>query len=169
MTALLTQPNIRAALERSGLLPASADVVARLTSACEHPEIDPEGILEITRATWATEDQGADDVLVVQTKSGVFMIIKIKRKLLRRGGTVRLRCLYEWYQDLTDDDEMAGPSVVFLAKPGHHDFLLSFPTKRERDRMFPCLFEAHRGHFSRWGAQLDPTNLVAGVRPDSRA
>lgn len=169
MTALLAHPNINAALVRSGLLPASADVVARLTSACEHPEIDPEGILEITRAAWANEEQGADDVLVVQTKSGVFMIIKVKRKLLRPGGMVRLRCLYEWYQDLTDDDEMAGPSVVFLAKPGHHDFLLSFPTRTERDRMFPCLFEAHRGHFSRWRLQLDPANVVAGARPDPRA
>ena len=151
MTDPLSLPNIQAALERSGLRPLSSDVYERLTSACKHPEIEPGGILEITRANWGTEQQRADDVLVVQTRAALFLILRIKGKLLRRDEMARLRCRYDWYQDLIEDDEMAGPSVFFAAQPGHHDFLLSFPTTRERDRMFSCLFEAHRGRLSRWG------------------
>jgi hypothetical protein len=68
MTSVLANPNIRAALERSELLIATPDVAERLTSACEHLEITPDGILEISRADWATEKPGAEDVLVVQAK-----------------------------------------------------------------------------------------------------
>ncbi len=161
MTALLAYPNIKAALERGGMLPPPPDVSERLAIACENPEVEPDGILEISRADWGTEDQSAPDVLVVQTKAGLFLIVKVKRGILRPAGTVRIRCLYDWYQDVVDDDEMAGPSVVFLAKPGHHSFLLSFPNAHERERMYRCIFEAHRGLFSRWGLQLDPANFLA--------
>jgi hypothetical protein len=161
VTPLVERPNVRAALERGGLLPASPELLEQLTSACEHPEVAPDDILEISRAIWATDEQSADDVLVVQTRVGVFMIVKVKRRLLQPGGMVRVRCLYDWYQDVAEDDEMAGASVVFLAKPGHHHFLLSFPNAAERHRMFLCLFEAHAGLFSRWGLQLDPNDYVA--------
>ena len=159
MNAALANPNVKAALERAGLFPPPPEVSERLTSACEHPEVEPDGILEISRADWGTEDQSADDVLVVQTKAGLYLIVQFKRGLLRSTTTARIRCLYEWYRDLVDDDEILGSSVVFLAKQGHHDFLLSFPTAHERNRMYPCLFEAHRGLFARWGLQLNPADF----------
>jgi hypothetical protein len=150
MTDVLAFPNVKAALERAGMFPPPADVNERLTSACEHPEVTPDGILEISRADWGTEEQSADDVLVVQTRVGVFMILKVKRRMFRGPGMIRIRCLYDWYEDVVDDDELAGPSVMFLAKPGHHHFLLSFPSSQERDRMYRCLFAAHSGRFSQW-------------------
>ncbi|MDQ3742093.1 MAG: hypothetical protein M3389_14225 [Actinomycetota bacterium] len=158
---ILDRANIEAALRRASLFPPSDDVLERLNSALEHPEVEADDILEITRADWATDEQSADDALVVQTRAGVFLIIDVPRRFLRPGGRVRVRCLYEWYRDVGADDEMAGTSVVFLAKPGHHHFLLSFAQRDERDRMFRCLFEAHAGIFSRWGLQLDPAEYGA--------
>ena len=99
-------------------------------------------------------------MLVVQTRSGVYMIVKVKGRFLKPDGMGRIRCLFDWYRDLCEDNEILGSSVVFLAKPGHNDFLLSFANAQERNRMFGCLFEAHAGHFSRWGLQLDPANYA---------
>lgn len=150
MSTLLEHPRIKGALERSGLFPASSDVVERILLACDHPEIDPERILEITKADWGTEEQSADGVLVVQTPQGLFLIVDVPRRFLRPAGHVRLRYLYEWQQDLIEDDELAPPGIFFVAKPGHVDFLLHFTNQDERDRMFRCIFEAHRGLFDRW-------------------
>ena len=68
LAAFLAYPNIKAALERGGVFPPPPDVSERLAIACENPEVEPDGILEISRADWGTEDQSAPDVLVVQTK-----------------------------------------------------------------------------------------------------
>jgi len=160
VTSPLVAANIDAALKRAGLFPPSQDVGTRLQSACEHPEISTDDILEVTLADWGNEEQSVDDVLVVQTKAGVFVIAEDRGGLFKRATRARIRFLYEWYNDLIDDDEMAGASVVFLAKPGHKDFLLSFRNRGERDRMYQCLFQAHRGRFAKWGLALDPASYV---------
>lgn len=160
MTSYLEYPNIRAALERARLMPPSRDVIERLGSACGRPDVEPDGILEITRADWGNEKQSADNVLVVQTQIGVFIVVRVQGGFLRSDKLGPIRCLYEWYEHVAEDDEMAGTSVMFLAKPGHLHFLLSFARAEERDRMFRCLFEAHAGSFARWGLQLDPANYV---------
>jgi hypothetical protein len=160
VTSCLSYPNIRSALERARLMPPPRDVVERLESVCERPDVEPDGILEITKADWGTEQQSADDVLVVQTRTGVFMVVKVKGGFLRPDGMVRLRCLFEWYEHVVEDNKTAGASVMLLAKPDHDHFLLSFARVEERDRMFRCLFEAHAGYFARWGLQLDPARYA---------
>jgi hypothetical protein len=72
-----------------------------------------------------------------------------------------IRAPLDYYNDLAEDDEIAGPSVFFLAKNGHKPFLLSFQSAHERHRMFNAMFDAHQGRFERWGLQLDPANYVA--------
>jgi len=56
MTSLLNLPNVNAALQRASMFPPSSDVIERLRSACEHPDVQPDGILEISRADWGTEE-----------------------------------------------------------------------------------------------------------------
>lgn len=162
MSSCLEHPKVQAALKRASLYPPTPDVAELVRSACDHSEIDADEILEITRGGWGNEEQSADDVLIVQTRQAVFVILKVKRRLLQPGGIGRIRFRYEWYHDLGEEDELAGAGVMFLGKEGHKHFLLTFPTTHERDRMFRCLFEAHRGLFSRWSElQLDPTNYMA--------
>lgn len=162
MSICLEHPNVQTALKRAAIYPPTPDVAERVKSACDHPEIEPDGILEITRGGWGNEEQRADDVLIVQTREAIFVIIKVERRWRKPAGFVRLRFRYEWYTDLIEDDELAGAGVMFLASEGHEHFLLTFPSSHERDRMFRCLFEAHRGLFSRWSSlQLDPANYVA--------
>src|SRR5690348_8859115 len=63
MSSCLEHPNIQAALKRAALYPPAPEVAELVTSACDHPEIEPDGILEITRGGWGNEEQSADDVL----------------------------------------------------------------------------------------------------------
>jgi hypothetical protein len=162
MSSCLEHPKVEAALRRASLYPPAPDVAELVRSACDHPEIEADGILEITRGGWGNEEQSADDVLIVQTREAVFVIINVPRRWRKPGGMVRVRLRYEWYWDLIEDDELAGAGVMFIANEGHKDFLLTFPTTHERDRMFRCLFAAHHGQFSRWSEfQLDPANYVA--------
>lgn len=160
MMSGLEHPNVRAALERAGLHPPSPVVAERVTLALGHADIEPDEILEFSEVDHGTEQQTLQDCLLVQTRQGMFMVTTVKRGLFRPDVPVRVRCLYSWYRDLIEDDELAGPSVFFVANPGHHDFLLSFKSTAERNRMFPGLFEAHRGRFVRWGMRLDPANFA---------
>jgi hypothetical protein len=145
----VNHPNVKAALERAHLWPPSKDVKQLVNSACDHPQITAADILELSRGNWGNEEQSARDVLIVQTRAGVYIVIKVKHGPFSTE-MVRLRCLYEWYRDLAENDELDGPGIFFVAKEDHHDFLLSFPTPRERDRMFSGLFQAHGGRFERW-------------------
>jgi len=162
MTALLSNPKVAAALQRAGMSTPSPDVIDRLRFACEvlNDGPDPDDILEISQADWATEDQGTD-VLVIQLRDAVLLVGKGKRGRFKPMETFAIRSPYDYSQDVAEDDEIAGASVFFLAKDGHKPFLLSFATSAERHRMFRCLFEAHAGYFSRWGLHLDPTNYAA--------
>ena len=161
MTTPLDNPKVIAALERAGMSSPSPDVIDRLTFACNLADgPDPDEILEISQADWANEDQGTD-VVVIQTRDGVLLVGKGKRGRFKPMETFAIRGPYNYYQDLAEDDEMAGASVVFLAGRRHKPFLLSFSNAGERHRMFRCLFEAHAGHFSRWGLQLDPTSYIS--------
>jgi hypothetical protein len=160
MTALLHDPNITAVLQRAGIPSPSTDVMDRLEYACHNLEGGAESILEVSQADWATEEQGTD-VLVIVTRTVVYMIGQGRRGRFRPMEKFAIRAPFDYYSDLAEDDELAGPSVVFLAKDGHKPFLLSFQSAHERHRMFNALFDAHRGRFERWGLQLDPAKYVA--------
>jgi hypothetical protein len=156
----LNAPNVREALERSKLWPPTGQVRERLAFALDTINDGPEAILEITKADWATEDQGTD-VLVVLVRDALLMIGSASRSRFRRAEPIAIATTLDRYRDLVEDDEMAGASVVFLAKDGHKPFLLSFETRSERDRMFHCLFMAHRGDYSAWGMRLDSADYLA--------
>jgi hypothetical protein len=157
----LNNPKVVAALQRAGMPTPSVDVIDRLawafTALRDGP--DPDGVLEISQAEWATEEQGTD-VVVIQLRDAVLLIGKGKRGRFKPMEHFAIRAPYDYSQDLAEDDEIAGASVFFLPKVGHKPFLLSFANAHERHRMFRCLFEAHAGSFSRWGLQLDPANYV---------
>lgn len=160
MTTPLDNPKVIAALQRAGMSSPSADVIERLTLACQQLEGGADAVLEISQANWANEDQGTD-VLVVQTRDGLLLVGKGRRGRFKPTETFGIRAPFDYCHDLAEDDEIADASVFFLAKDGHKPFLLSWTDEEERHRMFMAMFEAHRGIYSRWGLQLDPANYVA--------
>jgi hypothetical protein len=160
MTLDLSNPHLKEALHQAGMSTPSADVIERLTFACHEIEGGADAVLEISQADWATEEQGTD-VLAVQTRSGLLLVGKGKRGRFKPLETFGIRAPFDYYQDVAEDDEMAGASVFFLPKDGHKPFLLSWRDADERHRMFQSIFQAHRGHYEKWGLQLDPANFVA--------
>lgn len=156
---MIDEPEVSSALQRAGLWPPAAKVRSRLELALQHVEAASE-VLEVSQAKWANEEQGAD-VLVVQTRTGLLLLGEGKRGRFKPTEPFVIRAPYDYYQDLAEEDELAGASVFFLAKGDHKPFLLSFANARERHRMFLSLFPAHRGDFSRWGIQLDPANYAS--------
>jgi hypothetical protein len=160
MTVDLSSPHLKEALDRAGIPAPSADVIERLTFACHEIEGGADAVLEISQAEWATEEQGTD-VLAVQTRGGLLLVGKGKRGRFKPMETFGIRAPFDYYQDVAEDDEMAGASVVFLPKDGHKPFLLSWRDADERRRMFQNIFQAHGGHYAKWGLQLDPANYVA--------
>jgi hypothetical protein len=160
MTGELSNSYVKGALDRAGMAVASADVLERLTFACREIEGGADAILEISQADWATEEQGTD-VLVVQSRGGLLLVGKGKRGRFKPMETFGIRAPFDYYQDVAEDDEMAGASVFFLPKTEHKPFLLSWSSSAERDRMFQSIFQAHAGRYEKWGLQLDPANYVA--------
>jgi hypothetical protein len=150
MTVDLSNHHLKQALDRAGVLAPSADVIERLTFACHEIEGGADAVLEISQADWATEEQGTD-VLVVQSRSGLLLVGKGKRGRFKPMETFGIRAPFEYYQDVAEDDEIAGASVFFLPKDGHKPFLLSWRGADERHRMFQAIFQAHAGRYEQWG------------------
>jgi hypothetical protein len=149
-------PNVRAALERAGLWPPTAQTRERVERACRGLDDGADEILEISHADVRNESAGLGDLLLVLTRTRLIGLGEIRRGILRKTETAAIVVTLDHFYDLIEDDELEPRSIILVAKEGHRDILLTFRTLHERHRMFGCVFEAHRGDFSRWGTQLDP-------------
>jgi hypothetical protein len=152
----LTSPEISATLERAGMLPPSSRAVAQLEAAWATAGGGDESLLEISRAQWGNETEGPEDVLVVLLRKTVVLVSMQKKGFLGAPQPSPRPLALADYQDVGEDDEIFGHSVVFLAPDEDDHFLLSWRDAAERQRMFMAIFDAHRGRFGRWGVQLDP-------------
>ncbi|HTU79667.1 MAG TPA: hypothetical protein VMF09_12990 [Solirubrobacteraceae bacterium] len=140
----------------------SPEVLAQLDVACRGVEGHADAVLEISRATWATETRSAD-VLVVLTRKSLVLVGMQKQGLFKPATPAAMTLRLADYNDLgeIEVEELAGPTVMFLAPEESRHFMLSWPDPDERHRMFMAMFDAHRGNYARWGLQLDPANYVA--------
>jgi hypothetical protein len=146
------------ALERAGL-PPSHEVVGLVDVACASLGEGRDAVLDVSRAEYATETEGAD-VLVVLARERVALVALQKPGLFRRAEPVVMVVPFSDYRDVAEDDEFAGHSVFFLPREPNEPFLLAWADARERDRMFRAIFAAHAGRYERWGLQLDPGNFA---------
>lgn len=147
------------ALERAGLQSPSSEMVDQLDAAGAP---DADDVLEVSRATWATETNGAE-VLVVLNRESLVLVEMQKRGFFRPATPVAVTLRLGDYRDLgeLDDADLPGPAVMFLAPDERDHFMLIWQDRRERDRMFAAMFDAHRGRYARWGLQLDPESYAA--------
>jgi hypothetical protein len=120
VTSVLDNPNVGAVLQRAGIASPSSDVIERLAYACHNLEGGADSLLEVSAADWATEDQETD-VLVILTREAVYMIGKGRRRRFQPLEKFAIRAPFDYYRDLAEDDELAGPAVVVLAKDGHKE------------------------------------------------
>jgi hypothetical protein len=134
-------------------------VVAQLHAACADVKGYTNAVLEISQASWATETNG-EDVLVVLMR-GVLVLVAMRKHGIFSGPEPSRRTIaLADYRDVADDDEFAGPTIWFLTPDEDKQFLLKWDDASERDRMFRGIFSAHAGRYEQWGLQLDPANYV---------
>lgn len=160
MTVDLSNPHLKAVLERAGMPAPSRHVLAQLDAACAGVEGHTNAVLDISQAQWATETDG-EDVLVVLMRKIIILVAMHKRGLFKEPEPSPRTLVLADYQDVAEDDEFAGPTVWFLAREEDKQFLLKWSSTEERHRMFMAMFDAHRGNYARWGLQLDPANYAA--------
>jgi hypothetical protein len=162
MTVDLATNHVAAALQRAGMLPAPPEVLAQLDVACRGTEGQADAVLEISRATWATETRCAE-VLVVLMRESIVIVEMRKSGLFKPVVAMATTLPLADYNDLgeIEVEELDGPTVMFLAPDERCHFMLSWPDHGERHRMFLAMFDAHRGSYARWGLQLDPANYAA--------
>jgi hypothetical protein len=154
-------PKTLAALERAGLAPASTETSELIQFGLGRIGASDDEVLEITRAFWQTDTHGGDSVAILTRETLCVVVAPITTGMLlrRKSAPACAQIPLTTIEDLIDDDkEMGGAVIFFFAEP---NFLLRFEHSAERDRFFPCIFEAQRGLFSRWGLQLDPANYAA--------
>jgi hypothetical protein len=154
-------PKTLAALERAGLAPASTETSELIQFGLGRIGASDDEVLEITRAFWQTDTHGGNSVAILTRETLCVVVAPITTGMLlrRKSAPACAQIPLTTIEDLIDDDkEMGGAVIFFFAEP---NFLLRFEHSAERDRFFPCIFEAQRGLFSRWGLQLDPANYAA--------
>lgn len=157
----MSGPRTAAALERAGLAPASAETSELIEFGLGRIGASDDDVLEITRAIWQNEEYGGDTLTILTRETLCMVVAPVATGMLRRRKTAPacMQIPLATIKDLIDDDvQMGGAVIFFFAEP---EFLLRFEHSAERDRFFPCVFEAQRGFFSRWGLQLDPANYAA--------
>jgi hypothetical protein len=154
------ETHIAAVFERAGMLAPSPDDLALLDAACAGVEGGYDAVLEVSRATWATE-RAREAVLVVLVREAVILVAMRKGGLFRGSQPEARRESLADYSAVAEDDEVLGSSVFFLAPAEDDHFLLSWADRRERRRMFTAIFAAHAGRYEQWGMQLDPAEYGA--------
>lgn len=159
MTVNLSNPHLKAVLERAGMPAPSRQVLVQLDAACAGVEGHTNAVLDISHAEWATETDD-EDVLVVLMRKIIILVAMHKRGLFKEPEPSPRTLVLAEYQDVAEDDEFAGPTVWFLAGEEDKQFLLKWEDADERDRMFRAIFAAHAGRYEQWGLQLDPANYV---------
>lgn len=162
MTVDLANSHLKAILDRAGMPAPSPEILAQLDVACRGVEGHADAVLEISRATWATESRSAD-VLVVLMRESLVLVGMQKQGLFKPAKPAAMTLQLTDYNDLgeIEVEELAGPTVMFLAPEESRHFMLGWPDEDERHRMFMAMFDAYRGNYARWGLQLDPANYVA--------
>jgi hypothetical protein len=140
----------------------SSGVLDQLDAACRAAECNADDVLELSRAMFATETSSAD-VLVVLMRELLVHVAMHRRGFFKPAAPVATVHHLADYRDLgeLDDADLPGPAVMFLAPDEGRHFMLIWHDRRERDRMFAAIFDAHRRRYARWGLRLNPANYVA--------
>lgn len=161
MTVDLTNPKLEAVLERADIQLPSQQILAQLDVAGDGVEGFSDDVLEVSRATWATDTRRAD-VLVVLMRKSLILVEQQKRGLFKSATPTPMTLRLDGYSDLgeIEVEELAGPTVMFLSPEESEHFMLSWSDPDERHRMFMAMFDAHRGNYARWGLQLDRASYV---------
>lgn len=155
-----SDPRIAAVLERAGMVAAPEQVLAQLGAAVDCVGGDLDVLLEVSQATWGTETE-KEDVLVVLVREMV-VLVGMRRGGLFRAPEPQARALrLDSYSYVAESDEFVLNSMIFLAPNEDDAFLLCWSDGGERKRMFQAIFAAHAGHYELWGLQLDPADYVA--------
>lgn len=158
----MTGPRIAAALERSALAPATAEIKQLIDIGLGRIDGSDDDVLEITWAFWQTDTHGGDGLVVLTREMLCVVLAPISTGLLRRkSAPACVQVPHAAVRDLIDDDEIDGSVVYVLGAEENRDFLLRFSRSAERDRFLACVLEAQRGDFTRWGLRLDPVDYAA--------
>lgn len=155
-----TSAHVTALMERAGLLPAPPGMTEQLAAACRAAGCDADAVLELSRARWRSEVDGAGG-LVVLLREALVLVRPVRRGLFGRPDAHAALVPLAGYHDLIDDDEFDAPAVFFQPRAPHAPFYLEWDDAAERDRMYRAIFAAHRRRYERWGLRLDPGSYAA--------
>jgi len=155
-------PKTAAALERAELAERMSELQNLIDFGLARIRGDDDDVLEITHAVWQTETHGGKSLVILTREMLCVVLEPVATGLLRRKSEPAcVQIPFTAVKDLIDDDSQFDGSVIyFVGAQDNPEFLLTFERSAERDRFYRCVFQAHRGDFSQWGQQLDPSEYA---------